>query len=385
VSEPAIVYLDYAATTPVDPRVRAAMDACLAAPPGNASAIHAPGRAARARVEAARAQVAALVHAPPAAIVFTSGATEADNLAILGAARGNADRGRHLVSVRTEHRAVLDPLARLEREGFRVTLLSPGRDGLVDPAEFGRALGPGTTLASVMLVNNETGVVQDIAAIAAACRRRGVLLHVDAAQAAGRLPLDVTALDADLVSLAAHKIHGPAGVGALYVRREPRPTLVPLAFGGGQEGGLRPGTLPVHQIVGMGEAYALARQALAEEPARLAALRDRLWAALGALPGVLLNGHPTQRAPHILNVSFEGVDGEALLFALGSLALSAGSACAAGHGEPSYVLRALGRDDALAQASLRFSFGRPTTAAEVDVAAERVRAAVLRLRALAPA
>jgi len=234
---------------------------------------------------------------------------------------------------------VLDPLARLEREGFRVTLLTPGRDGLVDPEAVGRALGAGTTLVSVMLVNNETGVVQDVPAIAAECRRHGALLHVDAAQAAGRVALDVGALDADLVSLAAHKVHGPVGIGALYVRREPRPTLAPLAFGGGQEGGLRPGTLPVHQIVGMGTAYALARAALAEEPARLAALRDRLWAALGELPGVLLNGHPLRRAPHILNVSVEGVDGESLLYALGSLAVSAGSACGAGHGEPSYVLR----------------------------------------------
>jgi len=385
VSDAPFVYLDYAATTPVDPRVAQAIGACLAAPAGNASSTHAAGRAARERVEAARAEVAALIAAPPEAIVFTSGATEADNLAILGAARGNAARGRHLVSLRTEHRAVLDPLARLEREGFRVTLLNPGRDGLVDPAELGRALGRETTLVSVMLVNNETGVVQDIPAIAAECRRHGALLHVDAAQAAGRVPLEVGALDADLVSLAAHKVHGPVGVGALYVRREPRPTLLPIAFGGGQEGGLRPGTLPVHQIVGMGTAYALARAALAEEPARLAALRERLWTALRPLPGALLNGHPERRAPHILNVSFEGVDGEALLYALGSVAVSTGSACGAGHGEPSYVLRALGRDDALAQASLRFSFGRPTTAAEVDLVAARVRAAVLRLRALAPA
>jgi cysteine desulfurase len=384
VSEP-FIYLDYAATTPVDPRVRQAMDECLAAPPGNASSTHSAGRAARERVEAARAQVAALIGAPPEAIVFTSGATEADNLAILGAARGNTARGRHLVSLRTEHRAVLDPLARLEREGFRVTLLTPGHDGLADPAEVGRALGHETTLVSVMLVNNETGVVQDIPAIAAECRRHGALLHVDAAQAAGRVPLDVGVLDADLVSLAAHKVHGPVGVGALYVRRDPRPTLAPLAFGGGQEAGLRPGTLPVHQIVGMGTAYALARAALAEEPARLAALRDRLWGALADLPGVLLNGHPSRRGPHILNVSIEGVDGEALLYELGSVAVSAGSACGAGHGEPSYVLRALGRDDVLAQASLRFSFGRPTTADEIDRAAGRVRAAVVRLRALAPA
>ena len=256
------IYLDYAATTPVDPRVRSAIDACLAAPPGNASSTHAAGRAARERVETAREQVAALIGAVPQSIVFTSGATEADNVAILGAARAGAARGRHLVSVRTEHRAVLDPLARLEREGFRVTLLTPGGDGLVDPEAVGAALGPQTTLVSVMLVNNEIGVVQDVGAIAAACRRHGALLHVDAAQAAGRVPIDVEALDADLVSIAAHKIHGPVGVGALYVRREPRPALLPIAFGGGQEAGLRPGTLPVHQIVGMGTAYALARAAL---------------------------------------------------------------------------------------------------------------------------
>ncbi|HUO94614.1 MAG TPA: aminotransferase class V-fold PLP-dependent enzyme [Steroidobacteraceae bacterium] len=379
------IYLDYAATTPPDPRVCAAMQAVLEGPPGNASSTHTAGRAARARVEAARAEVAALIGAPPASIVFTSGATEADNLAIQGAARGNAARGRHLVSLRTEHRAVLDPLARLEREGFAVTLLKPGRDGLIDPAAVGAALTSSTTLVSVMLVNNEIGVVQDIAAISAECRRRGVLLHVDAAQAAGRVPLDVGALDADLVSLAAHKVHGPVGVGALYVRREPRPTLVPLSYGGGQEGGLRPGTLPVHQIVGMGAAYALAQAAQHDEPARLAALTERLWAALATLPNVHRNGHPTRRAPHILSVSFEGVDGEALVYALGDVALSTGAACGAGHGEPSYVLRALGRDDALASASLRFSVGRPTTTAEVDAVAARVRAAVLRLRALAPA
>ena len=381
---PEPIYLDHAATTPLDPRVRAAIEACRSEPPGNASSTHAGGRAARARVEAARAEVAALVNAPPAAIVFTSGATEADNLAILGAARGNVDRGRHVVTLRTEHRAVLDACQRLEREGFAVTRLTPAADGLIDPAEIGRALRVPTALVSVMLVNNETGVVQDIAAIAAECRRGGALFHVDAAQAAGRVPLDVVALDADLVSLAAHKIHGPVGVGALYVRREPRPTLVPLSFGGGQEGGLRPGTLPVHQIVGMGAAYALALAESAAEPARLAALRDRLWAALSRLPATLLNGHATARAPHILNVSFGGIDGEALLYTLGGVAVSSGSACSSSSGEPSYVLRALGRDDALAQASLRFSFGRSTTAAEIDAAAALVADAVGRLRAFAP-
>ena len=379
------IYLDHAATTPIDPRVRAAMDECLAAPPGNPSAAHAAGRAAAARVAVARAQVAQLVGASPAAIVFTSGATEADNLAILGAARGNAARGRHVVSVRTEHRAVLEACARLEREGFRVTLLTPGRDGLVEPAAVAAALAPDTTLVSVMLVNNEIGVLQDVAAIAAACRGREVLLHVDAAQAAGRVPLDVVALDADLVSLSAHKIHGPAGVGALYVRRAPRPALVPLQFGGGQEGGLRPGTLAVHQIAGMGLAFELAGRELASEGARLAALCGRLREGLVPLGGVLLNGHPARRAPHILNLSFERVDGESLLYALGGLTVASGSACASALPEPSYVLRALGRDAALAEASLRFSVGRTTTAAEIETAIETVRAAVTRLRALAPA
>ncbi len=379
------VYLDHAATTPLDPRVRAAMLARLEGPPGNPSATHAAGREAHAAVERARAEVAALINAPPAAIVFTSGATEADNLAIQGAARGAAGRGRHLVSLRTEHRAVLDPLARLQREGFEVTLLAPGRDGLVAPAAFAAALTPATTLASVMLVNNETGVVQDAAAFGAHCRARGVLLHVDAAQAAGRVPIDVEALGADLVSLSAHKIHGPAGVGALYVRRAPRPALVPLQFGGGQEGGLRPGTLPVHQIVGMGAAFRIAAEEGAAESARLAALAARLWAGLEPLGGVHLNGHPHQRAPHIVNVSFEGVDGEALLAELAGLTVASGAACSSESGEPSYVLRALGRPDPLAQASLRFSLGRTSSAADVESAIGQVRAGVARLRRLAPA
>lgn len=379
------IYLDHAATAPVDPRVRAAMDECLAAPPGNPSAAHAAGRAAAARIALARAQVARLIGASPAAIVFTSGATEADNLAILGAARGNAARGRHVVSVRTEHRAVLGACARLEREGFRVTLLAPGRDGLIEPAAVAAALAPDTTLVSVMLVNNEIGVLQDIAAIAALCRTREVLLHVDAAQAAGRVPLDVVALDADLVSLSAHKIHGPAGIGALYVRRAPRPALVPLQFGGGQESGLRPGTLAVHQVVGMGVAFELARSELAAEGARLAGLCRALRDGLMPLGGVLLNGHATRRAPHILNLSFEGVDGESLLFALEGLTVASGAACSSTHPEPSYVLRALGRAPALAEASLRFSVGRTTTTAEIEAAIGAVHDAVTRLRALAPA
>ena len=379
------IYLDHAATTPLDARVRAAMLAQLDAPPGNAAAMHAPGRAARAAIEHARAEVAALIGAAPASIVFTSGATEADNLAILGAARANLARGRHVLSVRTEHRAVLDACQRLSREGFEVTLLTPDRDGLVSPAAFGAALKPGTTLASVMLVNNETGVVQDTAAIAAECRARGVLLHVDAAQAAGRVPIDVAALDVDLMSLSAHKIHGPIGVGALYVRREPRPTLLPLQFGGGQEGGLRSGTSPVHQIVGMGAAFRIAAEEGTLEARRLADLTARLWAGLEPLGGVLLNGHATRRAPHILNVSFEGVDGEALLFELEGIAAASGAACSAESGEPSYVLRALGRPDPLAQASLRLSVGRSTGAEEIGAALERIARGVRRLRALAPA
>jgi cysteine desulfurase len=377
-------YLDHAATSPLDPAVRAAMLECMDSGVGNPSSTHARGRAARVRIEAARAEVAHLIGATPDSIVFTSGATEADNLAILGAARANRARGLRIVSVRTEHRAVLDALAQLEREGFEVSLLVPDRGGRIDPAAFSSALKAGTTLASVMLVNNETGVVQDIAALARACRAAGTLLHVDAAQAAGRVPIDVAALDVDLLSLSAHKIHGPVGVGALYVRRAPRPTLQPLAFGGGQEGGLRPGTLPAPLIVGMGTAFALAAAEAPREPERLRSLRDRLWTGLAALPGVHRNGAAEHAAPHILNVSIEGVDGEALLLELDALVVASGAACSAESGEPSYVLRALGRDDALAQASLRFSVGRPTTTADVDRAIQTVLAGVVRLRALAP-
>jgi cysteine desulfurase len=380
------LYLDNAATTAVDPHVLAAMTECLAAEPGNPSATHAAGRAARARVERAREQVASLIGAEdPSTLVWTSGATEADNLAVLGAARGAAERGRHVVTSKTEHRAVLDACARLEREGWRVTYLRPGATGRIAPGAVADALQPDTALVAIMLVNNETGVVQDCAAIGRLCRDRGILFHVDAAQAAGRVPVHVGELHADLVALSAHKIHGPAGVGALYVRRYPRPALVPLQFGGGQEGGLRSGTVAVHQVVGMGEAFRRAAEARHDEPARLAALRDRLWTALGELEGIHLNGDVGHRAPHLLNVSFEGVDGEALLYALEDVAVASGAACSSATREPSYVLRALGRDDALAQASLRFAFGRFSTAHEADEAARRVVAAVRRLRALSPA
>jgi cysteine desulfurase len=380
----AIIYLDHAATAPIDPEVARAMAECLAkgSELGNPSSLgHAPGRAARALVEAARAEVAALINARPDAIVFTSGATEADNLAVLGGARGA--RGRHIVTSRTEHRAVLAACAQLEREGFSVSYLTPDGEGCIAPEAVLAALRPDTALVALMLVNNEIGVVQDYAGLAEALATRGVLLHIDAAQAAGRVPIDVAALGADTLALASHKIHGPVGVGALYVRRRPRPALAPLLHGGGQEGGLRPGTLATHQIVGMGRAYALARAAVGE-PARLAELRERLWTGLKSLPGTLLNGHPERRAPHILNVSFAELDGEALLYGLEELAVSTGSACSSGSTAGSFVLRALGRSDPLAQASLRFSLGRPSTDADVDGAIAAVRREVTRLRELAP-
>ncbi len=378
------VYLDYAATAPVDPRVLQAMAEVLGACYGNPSATHAQGMAARACLESARAQVAGLIRAPAAAIVFTSGATESNNLAILGAARANGDRGRHLISVRTEHRAVLDPLAQLVREGFKVTLLDTDRLGRIDAQQVLAAVQNDTILVSIMAVNNETGVLQDIRSVATAISGRGILLHVDAAQAAGRISLDVAQMGVDLMSLSAHKIHGPPGVGALYVRREPRPTLRPLLFGGGQEFGVRPGTLPVHQIVGMGCAFQIAADEGAVEMRKLSALRDRLWQELQVIPRIHLNGHPTERAPHILNVSFEGIDGESLQLAVSPLAVASGSACSAASGEPSYVLRALGRQDALAAASLRFSLGRMTSEHDIQVAAQCVITAVLRLRELAP-
>lgn len=380
------VYLDYAASTPVDPRVAATMAECLATLPGNPSSGHASGRAAREAVERARAQVAALVGAPPGAVVFTSGATESDNLAVLGAARAARGRGRHVVTSRTEHRAVLDACRRLEREGFEVTWLKPGPDGRVLAGQVEAALRPDTILVALMHANNETGVINDVAATGRLCRERGVLLHVDAAQSAGRVPLDVESLGADLLAFTAHKLGGPKGIGALFVRREPRPALEPLLFGGGQEGGLRPGTLPTHQAVGFGRACELAAAALPEEEPRVRALRERLWARLATLARVERNGAAEPSVPGILNVFFGGIEGESLLLELeGRVEASSGSACSSAHAEPSYVLRALGRSDAAAQASLRLSLGRPTTAAEVEQAADALLRAVERLRALAPA
>ena len=385
---PEAIYLDYAATTPVDPAVAAAMGHCLAEPgdAGNASSVTHPfGRRAAERIERARAQVAALIGAAPEEVVFTSGATESNNLALLGAARANAYRGRHVVSSRIEHKAVLDPLKRLEKEGFAVTLLAPDRSGRVGAQAVAAALRPDTVLVSIMLVNNEIGVIQDIAAIAALCRARGVLFHSDAAQAAGKIPLDVHAAPLDFVSLTAHKLYGPKGVGALYVRGEARAHLQPIVFGGGQERGLRPGTLPTHQIVGFGVACELARRGLTAEHPRLVSLRERLWRGLVTLGGVHSNGEGAPCVPGILNVSFEGVEGESLLTGLSELAVSTGSACNSASAEPSYVLRALGRDTQLAQSSLRLSFGRFTQPQHIDLAVAAIRREVARLRALSPA
>jgi cysteine desulfurase len=381
----AVVYLDNAATTAVDPRVMEAMLECLSATGdyANPSATnHAPGRRARERVEQARAEVAALVGAAPEQIVWTSGATEANNLALLGAARFNRARGRHLVTSRTEHPAVLDPCRQLEREGFEVTYLKPGPGGIVEPAQVEQALRSDTLLVSLMHVNNEIGIVQDVGAVGRLCRERGVLFHVDAAQGAGKLPLDAQHDAIDLLSLTAHKLHGPKGVGALCLRREPRLGLVPLQFGGGQERGLRSGTLPTHQVAGMGMAYRIAAQEMASDAGRIAGLRDALWQTLREIPGVELNGDPLRRVAGILSVSIDGVEGESLLAALDDLAVSSGSACASTNAEPSYVLRALGRSDRLAQSSLRLSLGRFTTRNEVDRAAQRIRTEILRLRAV---
>ena len=385
---PEPLYLDYAATTPVDPAVAEAMSRCLVEPEGigNASSsTHLFGRRVAQRIERARAEVAALIGAAPAEVIFTSGATESDNLAVLGAARANSHRGRHIVSSRIEHKAVLDPVKRLEKEGFAVTLLPPDRGGRIDPGAVAAALRPDTVLASIMLVNNEIGVIQDIAAIGDLCRARGVLFHTDAAQAVGKIPIDVHALPIDFMSVTAHKFYGPKGVGALYVRSEARAHLQPIVFGGGQERGLRPGTLPSHQIVGFGVACEVARRALDAERARLEGLRERMWQGLATLGGVHANGEGAPCVPGILNVSFEGVEGESLVTGLGELAVSTGSACNSASAEPSYVLRALGRDTQLAQSSLRLSFGRFSKPEHIDLAVHAIRREVTRLRTLSPA
>jgi cysteine desulfurase len=381
------VYLDNAATTPVDPRVAAAMAQCLSAQGefGNPASSHEYGQAAAIRVERARAQVAASVGALPQEVVWTSGATEANNLAIFGVAQYYREYGRHIVTARTEHKAVLDPCRELERRGWRVTYLAPDSGGVIHPDQVAAALQADTVLVSIMHVNNEIGVVQDIAAIGAICAKHGgARLHVDAAQGAGKGAIDFAALGVDLMSLSAHKVYGPKGVGALLLaqRRAGVGThLTALQFGGGQERGLRAGTVPTHQVVGMGLAFELARAAAPAEAERIASLQDRLWRGLASLGGTLRNGDAARSVPHILNVSFEGVEGESLLAALrGRLAVSTGSACTSALQEPSYVLRALGRDDILSESSLRFGLGRFTDEGDIDTAVAAVTEAVSRLR-----
>jgi cysteine desulfurase len=378
------VYLDYAATTPVDPRVAARMAHCLTLD-GNfgnpASRAHGYGWLAEEAVETARLQVAELVNADAREIVWTSGATESDNLALKGVAFEQRMRGRHLVTSVIEHKAVVDTCHWLETQGFEVTWLKPGADGVIAPEQLAAALREDTVLVSLMHVNNEIGTVNDIAALGALCRARGVLFHVDAAQSTGKLPIDLAVLPVDLMSFSAHKTYGPKGVGALYVRRQPRVRLQAQMHGGGHERGLRSGTLATHQCVGMGEAFALAAQEMDAESTRIAALRDRLWEGIARLPGVYLNGCRVRRIPHNLNVAFEGVHGEALLNALNRIAVSTGSACNSATVEPSYVLTAIGTPRALADASLRFSLGRYTTEADIDVAVAQINEVVPRLRA----
>ncbi|GAA0795348.1 IscS subfamily cysteine desulfurase [Marinobacterium sediminicola] len=381
------IYLDYAATTPVDPRVAEKMVQCLT-PDGNfgnpASRSHLFGWKAEEAVETARRQVADLLGADPREIVWTSGATESDNLAIKGVAHFYSKKGKHIITSKIEHKAVLDPCRQLEREGFEVTYLEPDANGLITPEQVAAALREDTILVSLMHVNNEIGTVTDIAAIGEITREKGVLFHVDAAQSAGKLPINMDEMKVDLMSVCAHKIYGPKGVGALYVRRKPRVRLEALIHGGGHERGMRSGTLPTHQIVGMGEAFRIAGEEMAAETTRLETLRERLWAGVKDMEEVHLNGSGEQRVPGILNISFAFVEGESLLMSIKDLAVSSGSACTSASLEPSYVLRALGLNDELAHSSIRFSLGRFTTEEEVDYAIEQVRNAVEKLRELSP-
>lgn len=381
-----LVYLDYAATTPVEPAVAEAMAEALLSDGsyGNPSSNHPLGRRSLAIVETARAQLAALLNTSPRDLIWTSGATESDNMAIAGAARHRADRGKHLITMPVEHKAVTDTFEALEREGFEVTWLSPDSDGLLDLQRFEAALRGDTQLVSIMLVNNETGAIQDIESIGRRCRERDVLLHIDAAQAVGKVPIDLSALPVDLLSLTAHKFYGPKGIGALYVADRPGCRIEPLLFGGGHERRLRPGTSPVHQILGIGLAAEIAAGRLQDDLRHLGALRRRLWDGIRDLPGLHLNGPAEGGFPGILNVSAEGVDGESLMLALHPVCVASGSACNAKSGESSYVLRALGRDDRLAQSAIRFSIGRYSSEQQIDFAIGRYRSAVTALREMAP-
>jgi len=379
------IYFDYSATTPVDPRVVDKMIPFLRDAFGNpASRSHAYGWHAEEAVEQAREDVGALVGCDAKELVWTSGATESINLAVKGAARFYQERGKHLITVKTEHKATLDTMRELEREGFEVSYLDVQEDGLIDLDRFKDTLRSDTVLVSVMLVNNEIGVIQDIETIGNMCRERGVIFHVDAAQATGKLPINLNSLPVDLMSFSAHKTYGPKGVGALYVQRKPRIRLEAHIHGGGHERGMRSGTLPTHQIVGMGEAFRLARLEMPLENDRIRMLRDRLWRGISALEEVYLNGHMDRRVPHNLNVSFNYVEGESLIMAIKDIAVSSGSACTSASLEPSYVLRALGRSDELAHSSIRFSVGRFTTEEEVDFAVQTIQSKVAKLREMSP-
>ena len=379
------IYLDYSATTPVDPRVAEKMIPFLTEHYGNpASRSHALGWKAEEAVEAARGQVAALVGCDAKDLVWTSGATESINLALKGAAEFYKTKGKHLVTVKTEHKATLDTMRELERRGFEVTYLDVGPDGMLDLTALGAAIRKDTILVSVMMVNNEIGVIQDVAKIGELCRAQGALLHVDAAQATGKCDIDLGALKVDLMSFSAHKTYGPKGVGALYVRRRPRVRLEAQIHGGGHERGFRSGTLATHQIVGMGEAYRLAKLEMAAERERIRALRDRLLGGIQRIEEVFVNGDLERRVPHNLNVSFNFVEGESLIMAVKDIAVSSGSACTSASLEPSYVLRALGRSDELAHSSIRFTLGRFTTEEEIDYAVDHINAKVARLRELSP-
>ncbi|EMT2115059.1 IscS subfamily cysteine desulfurase [Neisseria gonorrhoeae] len=379
------VYLDYAATTPVDKRVAEKMIPYLTETFGNpASNSHAFGWTAEEAVEKARADIAALINADPKEIVFTSGATESDNLAIKGAANFYKTKGKHLITVKTEHKAVLDTMRELERQGFEVTYLGVQENGLIDLEELKAAIRDDTILISIMWVNNEIGVVQNIPAIGEICRKRKIAFHVDAAQACGKVPVDVEAAKIDLLSMSAHKVYGPKGIGALYVRRKPRVRLEAQMHGGGHERGFRSGTLPTHQIVGMGEAFRIAKEELAQDTAHYLKLRDIFLKGIEGIEEVYINGDLEHRAPNNLNVSFNFVEGESLIMAVKELAVSSGSACTSASLEPSYVLRALGRNDELAHSSLRITFGRMTTEEEVQFAAELIKSKIGKLRELSP-
>ncbi|QSI79199.1 IscS subfamily cysteine desulfurase [Niveibacterium microcysteis] len=379
------IYLDYSATTPVDPRVAAKMIPYLTEHFGNpASRSHAFGWEAERAVEEAREQVAALVNADPKEIIWTSGATESNNLAIKGAAHFYAGKGKHLITVKTEHKAVLDTTRELERQGFEVTYLDVQDNGLIDLEQFKAAIRPDTIVVSVMFVNNEIGVVQPIAEIGEICRERGIVFHVDAAQATGKVEIDLEKLKVDLMSFSAHKTYGPKGIGALYVRRKPRVRLEAQMHGGGHERGLRSGTLATHQIAGMGEAFRIAREEMAADNARIGKLRDRLLKGLSDIEATYVNGDMVQRVPHNLNISFAYVEGESMIMAVKDLAVSSGSACTSASLEPSYVLRALGRNDELAHSSIRFTIGRFTTEEEIDYTIDLLHKKIGKLRELSP-